>query len=54
MKKMDFEQMENIQGGVNCFLVGVGAALTIMAPGGPVTLLFDPYYRALITYCWNS
>jgi len=55
MKKLNFEQMENIQGGVNCFFVGAGlvGAVASMAMGniGPI---LDPYFRESLSYCWNS
>ena len=55
MEKLNFEQMENIQGGVNCFLTG----MEYVACGGfgPVigtALGVSSGIYSAASYCWNS
>jgi len=61
MEKMYFEQMENIQGGVNsenvqggpnCFLTGAWLGLAIVTSYSGS--LMNPILGSYVGYCWNS
>ena len=51
MKELNFEKMEIIQGGVNCFLTGAWAVVSLFTP---MSIFGDPVLTASLNYCWNS
>ena len=56
MKELNFEQMENVQGGTNCFLVGVGYVASVAALGiiGVALWIGTEKGMSAMSYCWNS
>ena len=50
MKKMNFEQMENIQGGASCFFAVPKLVLGACIPFG--NFIFKT--SETLVYCWNS
>lgn len=50
MRKLNFKEMRNIEGGVNCFAVGF-ATVAAIGPFFPLALSF---LSSSISDCWNS
>ena len=51
MKRIDFNRMVSVKGGVNCFLLG---ALSLTAPGMIFNLIDVIDGKSYIGDCWNS